>query len=263
MRIVDRCYDERPAALPEEILTESSSTLQAATGPPVPTITVRRRSGAREVPMRPRSLLFALPLSTALLVSSAEPSRRDFESDAVGSAPAGFEFARTGGGAEGQWVVRIEKGASTNHVLVQESADPTDYRFPLAVLKEGTYKDVTLSVRARPLAGRVDQGFGLVWRYRDKDNYYVTRCNADEDNCTIYHTVAGRRRPFLSRNVKVAKSTWHTLKLEATGDRFVVSYDGTVVLDAKDSTFNDPGRVGLWSKADSVIEFDDFTVARR
>src|SRR5437879_9907006 len=191
------------------------------------------------------------PLLLAVLLYSVSPSRlaypvlaagpdkvtRDFEADAVGAAPPGFEFARTGGGAEGRWVVRVARGAEKNHVLVQESADPTDYRFPVAVLKEGTYKDVTLTVRARPLSGKVDQGFGLVWRYKDANNYYITRCNADEDNCTIYHTVAGRRRAFLNRSVKVAKNTWHTLKLEATGSHFVVTYDGNKVLDAKDETF--------------------------
>jgi 3-keto-disaccharide hydrolase len=202
-------------------------------------------------------------VSVAVVAMSAETMKRDFESDPVGSPPAGFEFGRTGGGAEGKWVVRVEKGASTNHVLVQESADKTDYRFPLAVLKEGSYTDVTLTVRARPLSGEVDQGFGLVWRYQDANNYYITRCNADEDNCTIYHTVKGSRRAFQNHSVKVAKNTWHTLKLEAVGDHFAVTYDGNKVLDAKDETFKDAGKVGLWTKADSVIEFDDFTVEGR
>ena len=188
------------------------------------------------------------------------PKTLGFDSDTVGSPPARFEFARTGQGAEGKWVVRADTDKPSNHVLVQESADPTDYRFPLAVVKEGSYKDVTLSVRARPVSGRVDQGFGMVWRYKDANNYYITRCNADEDNCTIYHTVNGRRRAFLNHNVKVATNVWHTLKMEAVGDRFTVWYDGNMVLDAKDETFKDAGRVGLWTKADSVIEFDDFTV---
>jgi hypothetical protein len=210
--------------------------------------------------MKHPTVLLAVLTSFSTLATSADSLKRDFEGDAVGSPPAGFEFARTGGGAEGKWVVRVEKGGISNHVLVQESADPTDYRFPVAVLKEGSYKDVTLSVRARPLSGEVDQGFGLVWRYKDANNYYITRCNADEDNCTIYHTVDGKRRAFLNQSVKVAKNTWHTLKLETTGNHFVVTYDGNNVVDAKDETFKDAGKVGLWTKADSVIEFDDFTV---
>ena len=213
--------------------------------------------------MQVRKALILAVCSAVSLIAAADPVKRDFESDAVGAPPGGFEFARTGGGAEGKWVVRVEKGAARNHVLVQESADTTDYRFPVAVLREGSYKNVTLSVRARPLSGKVDQGFGLVWRYRDVNNYYITRCNADEDNCTIYHTVNGRRRAFLNQGVKVATNTWHTLKLEAVGDHFTVWYDGNKVLDAKDETFKEPGKVGLWTKADSVIEFDDFTVEGR
>ena len=194
---------------------------------------------------------------------SASPKTFTFDGDAVGSPPAGFEFARTGQGAQGKWVVREDKENPGKRVLVQESADPTDYRFPLAVVKEGSYKDVTLSVRAKPVSGQVDQGFGMVWRYKDADNYYITRCNADEDNCTIYHTVAGRRRPFQNKPIKVPKNTWHTLKMEATGSHFVVWFDGTKVLDATDDTFKDAGRVGLWTKADSVIQFDDFRIEGR
>jgi 3-keto-disaccharide hydrolase len=206
-----------------------------------------------------RSFCRLLLVSTSL-AGVAHANTNGFEQDEVGASPAGFEFARTGGGAEGKWIVRGEKGGGKNHVLVQESADSTDYRFPVAVVKEGTYKDVTVSVRARPLSGVVDQAFGLVWRYKDANNYYITRCNANEDNCTIYHTVDGRRRAFLNQRVKVAKNTWHTVKLEAMGDHFVVWYDGNKVLDAKDDTFQDAGKVGLWTKADSVTEFDDLEV---
>ncbi|HKF42318.1 MAG TPA: family 16 glycoside hydrolase [Thermoanaerobaculia bacterium] len=207
--------------------------------------------------MHPAALLI---LAAILAAGAAEKKVFTFDGDAVGSPPAGFEFARTGQGAEGKWVVRDDREKPGNRVLIQESADQTDYRFPLAVVKEGSWKDVTLSVRARPVSGEVDQGFGMVWRYKDANNYYITRCNADEDNCTIYHTVSGRRRPFQNKTIKVTKNTWHTLKLEAAGNHFVVWFDGTKVLDASDETFKDAGRVGLWTKADSVIQFDDFTI---
>jgi len=207
---------------------------------------------------------FVLLVSSLLsLAAAADPANRDFEADAVGQPPAGFEFARTGGGAEGKWAVRTEKGAGQNHVLAQESADTTDNRFPVAVLKDRTYKDVALNVRARPLSGHVDQGFGLVWRYKDANNYYVTRCNALEDNCRVYHVVNGSRRQFGNQDLKVATNTWHTVKVQATGNRFVVFFDGNRVFDGTDDTFKEAGRVGLWTKADSVIEFDDFTVEGR
>jgi len=205
--------------------------------------------------------LATLGLAIAAAAEEKSPPTFNFDADKPGEPPAGFDFARTGKGAEGKWVVRAAQDSPKNHVLVQESADSTDYRFPIAVVNEGSYKDVTLSVRAKPVSGEVDQGFGLVWRYKNADNYYVTRCNADEDNCTIYHTIAGNRRAFQNKSVKVAKHTWHTLKAVASGNHFMVWLDGTKVLDANDDSFKDAGKVGLWTKADSVIQFDDLTIS--
>lgn len=205
-------------------------------------------------------ILLATFAASAIAADAAATRAFTFENDRVGEAPGEFDFARTGNGPEGKWSVVAERGNEKNHVLLQSSADKTDYRFPVAIVKKDSFRDVTLTSRARPLAGEVDQGFGLVWRYRDADNYYVTRCNALEDNCTMYHVINGRRRPFQNHGVKVATGVWHTLKMEARGNHFIVWFDGQKVLDARDDTFQS-GRVGLWTKADSVIEFDDFTVA--
>lgn len=201
----------------------------------------------------------AIPANAA--TPPSPPRVLTFDNDVAGKPPTGFDFARTGGGAEGQWLVRADPDKPENHLLVQESADPTDYRFPVAIVHDGEYRDLTLSVRARALSGKVDQGFGLVWRYRDANNYYLARCNADEDNCTIYHVIGGHRNAFLDKSVRVATKTWHALKVAASGDHFTVWFDGQAVLDAHDGTFKEPGRVGLWTKADSVIQFDDLTVA--
>ena len=184
--------------------------------------------------------------------------RLDFEKDEVGKSPKGFSFGLTGQGKAGVWVVKKEDPAHGN-VLVQTDADTTDYRFPVAVYGDFSAKDVDLAVQFKAVSGKGDQGAGIVWRYRDQNNYYVTRCNALEDNCTIYHVVNGRRQAFLNQNVKVASNVWHTLRVEATGDHYVVTYDGRNVLDARDGTFKEAGKVGLWTKADSVIYFDDFS----
>jgi hypothetical protein len=184
----------------------------------------------------------------------------NFDKDAVGTPPAGFSFARTGQGRPGTWVVKSDDIAH-GHILAQTDADPTDYRFPVAVYNDFSATDVNISVQFKAVSGRGDQGAGLVWRYRDRNNYYVARCNALEDNCTIYHVVNGSRVAFSNQNVKVASGVWHTLGVQARGDRFVVSFDGKAVLDAKDGTFKNSGKVGLWTKADSVIYFDEFSIA--
>src|SRR6266404_1879539 len=204
----------------------------------------------------------AVVVCTSVVAVTGQTVKLDFETDEVGKSPKGFSFALTGQGKPGVWIVRKDDQAHGN-VLVQTDADTTDYRFPVAVYDSVTAKDVDLSVQFKAISGRGDQGAGIVWRYRDQNNYYITRCNALEDNCTIYHVVNGRRVAFLNQNVKVASNVWHTLKVAAVGDHFVVTYDAKKVLDAKDGTFKDAGKVGLWTKADSVIAFDDFSVAAR
>jgi hypothetical protein len=192
----------------------------------------------------------------------AQATKIDFERDDVGQPPKGFSFALTGQGKPGVWIVKKDDAAHGN-VLAQTDADTTDYRFPVAVYNEVTTKDVDLAVQFKPVSGKGDQGAGLVWRYRDQNNYYISRCNALEDNCTIYRVLNGRRQSFQSKGVKVSSGVWHTLRVEATGEHFVVTYDNQKVLDATDATFRDAGKVGLWTKADSVIYFDDFSIAAK
>ena len=209
-----------------------------------------------------KSVVVGVAFSAATIATAGQTVKIDFEKDEVGKPPKGFSFALTGQGKTGVWIVRKDDQAHGN-VLVQTDADRTDYRFPVAVYDDFTAKDVDLSVQFKALSGRGDQGAGIVWRYRDPNNYYVTRCKALEDNSTINHVIDGRRQAFLNHNVKVASNVWHTLRVEATGDHFVVTYDRNKVLDAKDETFKEAGKVGLWTKADSVMAFDDFSIAER
>jgi hypothetical protein len=187
--------------------------------------------------------------------------RWNFDSDADGKPPAGFSFARTGRGNDGQWVVKKDESApSKPHVLVQTSQDKTDYRFPLAIAEGTSYKDLSLTVKFKTLSGTVDQGAGLVFRMQDKDNYYIVRANALEDNYCLYHVVKGKRIQFAGANFKVTPRAWHEIRVMAHGNEFRCYYDGQLKITAQDSTFKDAGKIGLWTKADSVIYFDDLTV---
>jgi hypothetical protein len=110
------------------------------------------------------------------------------------------------------------------------------------------------------VSGKTDEACGLVFRYQDENNYYVTRANALEDNVRLYHVVNGRRRQFAGWDGKVAAQTWHTLAVEARGDRFQVFFDGKPIIEAKDGTFKEAGKAGVWTKADSVTYFDALAV---
>lgn len=183
-----------------------------------------------------------------------------FDGDPVGEPPPGFEFGRTGSGPEGKWVVQAASDApGGGHVLAQTSADRTDYRFPVAYTGPELI-DLQLSVRCKPVSGKVDQACGLIFRVKDANNYYLARANALEDNVRLYHVLKGKRVQFAGWNGKVASGVWHQLAIEAQGDHFQVVFDGKRVIDAHDKTFTGAGKIGMWTKADSVTLFDDLTV---
>ncbi len=188
----------------------------------------------------------------------------NFDSDAVGSTPPKFHSARTGKGAEGKWVVMADPTApSKPNVVAQTSTDKTDYRFPLLIADEGSFKDLELSVRFKAVSGEVDRAGGLVFRLKDANNYYIVRANALEDNYRLYHVVAGNRRQFAGANFKVTSGEWHELRVECIGNKIISYYDGAKKIEATDDTFQDAGKVGLWTKADSVTYFDDLRVTAK
>jgi hypothetical protein len=198
-------------------------------------------------------------LAAALLflaISSATAQRISFDAAAIGSTPKDFETALTGRGKPGQWQVVEDATAEGGRALAQLSTDTTDYRFPLAIHAASNAANVEVTTRFKPISGKVDQAGGLVVRFADPNNYYVTRANALENNVRFYRVVAGRRQQLASANAKVMAGEWHTLSLKAQGDRFTVSFDGKVLHTTADKTFGSPGKVGLWTKADSVTRFN-------
>ena len=213
--------------------------------------------------MRTQSVRWMLGALCAASVSASADDKAqvkfDFEHDAPGGEPHGFEFGRTGEGRPSKWVVREEEGApSGKFALVQTDADDTDNRFCVAHAGPAL-KDLRLSVRCKPISGKVDQGCGLVWRLKDADNYYVARANALEDNVRLYHVAKGSRRQFGSWSGKVKSGVWHELAIESVGDHLQVFFNGMKIIDEHDKTFTEAGRFGVWTKADSVIAFDDLT----
>lgn len=195
------------------------------------------------------------------LAQGAAAKTWTFKGDTADAPPAGFSFARTGGGRPGKWVVRTDASAPAgDHVLAQVDEDRTGYRFPLAVADAPILEDLRLEVRCKPVGGKTDQACGLVFRYQDENNYYVARANALEDNVNLYRVVKGHRHEVRGWNGKVSGGVWHTLAVEARGDRLKVIWEGKPIIDVADRTFQQAGKVGLWTKADSVTYFDALTV---
>jgi hypothetical protein len=179
----------------------------------------------------------------------------NFDADAVGKIPAGWIAGVTGKGAH-RWSVEPDAGApSKPNVLKQDGRGD----FPWCVRRDSAIVDGHVEVRFKPLSGAEDQAAGIVWRWKDSGNYYVARANALENNVSLYYTQAGRRITIKYVDAPVAGKQWHALRVEFYGTRIQVALDGKTYIETDDDHIAGAGAVGVWTKADSVTLFDDFT----
>jgi hypothetical protein len=214
------------------------------------------------LPASYRSLLHAA-LATLVLIGTGEAAFTAGEIDMIqidrmtaGKTPPGFSFARTGQGRDGEWAVVADPAANGGLAIEQTSTDTTDYRFPLAIPDSLSTKNVRAEIRFKAVGGKIDRAGGVAVRVEDPDNYYIARANALENNVRFYRVVAGRRQQLGTADTRVTSDEWHTLVLEANGERFAVAYDGAALFEVTDNTFTAAGGVALWTKADSVSRFD-------
>jgi hypothetical protein len=173
-----------------------------------------------------------------------------FDAASAGALPADFISVL------GDWKVAAESTAPSVPNVLRQTGQYGDPDFPRIVVKDLTFTDLTLRVRCRPESGSTDQACGLIFRLKDSDNYYITRANPLEGNVRLYHVVSGDRVQFASANASIASGQWHTLEASAHGTALTVTWDGVQVISATDATFA-RGKIGLWTKADSVTAFDD------
>jgi hypothetical protein len=193
----------------------------------------------------------AITMATAAAIAETV----NFDDMKSGAAPAGWTATQTGSGTA-KWAIEKDESALSKPNVLKQSGQAT---FPVCFKNDTSLKDGFVEVKFKPVAGKADQAGGVIWRVRDANNYYISRANALEDNVTIYHTINGKRVAFKNINTKVTSGVWHTLRVDFKGNKFTVTFDGNKVIDATDESFANAGKVGVWTKADSVTLFDDFT----
>lgn len=205
----------------------------------------------------------SLPLLLAIIalaaLSSSSPETITFDTAEAGRPPAGWTAGQTGSG-QALWTVVADGTAPSKPNVLKQSGTAA---YPVCVRDDTSIRDGFVEVKFKPLSGKEDQAGGVLWRAKDLNNYYVARANALEDNVTIYHTVNGRRTEKKRTDMKVAPNQWHTLRVDFQGRHFTVTLDGQKALDWDDDTFKDAGKIGVWTKADSVTLFDDFSFGSR
>ena len=206
-----------------------------------------------------------------LWIGPATAETINFESSGpAGAPPKDFSVALTGEGPDAIWQLQEAVGApSGRFVVAQTSKDPTDNRFPLLVYDKASATDLDLQVKFKPVSGTSDQAAGLVWRYIDKNNYYIVRANALESNVVLYIVRNGERidlpvkglgRTYGAKVPTISKAAWSTLAVSVKGRTFAVSFNGRPLYEVEDGTFAKAGKAGLWTKSDSVMLFDDLTI---
>src|SRR6266700_4534060 len=193
----------------------------------------------------------------------------NFGSDTPGAVPKGWSENMTHPGGAPKWEVVADKTAPSKkpYVVGQTSQSPDDNRFPLLIYDNSNLKDGEVSVSFKPISGKVDQGAGVVWRYQDPDTYYIARANALEDNVVLYKVEKSERIPLppvgQPNNTygiphRIPTGVWSTLRVTFQGSLFSVYINGDKIFDVDDKTFTEAGKVGLWTKSDSAIYFDNF-----
>ena len=190
----------------------------------------------------------------------------NFDADRAGTIPAGFSSELTGGGGPAKWAVLDQADApSPEKVVAQLSDDRTNRRYPLLIDNTFEARDLDVSVRFKPISGKVDQAAGIVWRYQDADNYFIVRANALEDNVVAYKVEKGKRSSIgikgdaSSYGVKaeVPGGQWNSLRVVVVGKLFEIYLNDRKLFEVESKTFRESGKIGLWTKADSVTHFDD------
>ena len=209
---------------------------------------------------------FVVWLATTVLTVQLKAETIHFDNAKPGEAPPGWTATQTGNG-KSKWAVVAGDSAPSKRNVLKQSGEAA---YPVCLKDDPDLKDGFVEVKFKPVSGKDDQAGGVIWRAKDADNYYVCRANALEDNVTLYKTVGGKRTALdlvgrkggYGVKEKVAPGQWHTLRVEFNGARFTAYFDGKKMFEVEDGTFVDAGKVGVWTKADSITLFDDFSYGR-
>jgi hypothetical protein len=196
--------------------------------------------------------LIGITAAAAAAFSGAQTIR--FDDETLGKPPNGWTCGVTGHGNP-RWTIGTHPALPNVRVLLQSGSGT----FPWCVRTGTAIVDGFVETHFVPISGREDQAGGVVWRWKDRDNYYVARANALENNVSLYYTEHGGRKTLKYVDAPVASGMPHILRVEFVGKQISVSLDGKRYIDIADDHLTGPGAVGVWTKADSVTAFSEFS----
>lgn len=206
--------------------------------------------------------------------AAAAELKFDFSEMPLNQTPPGFRSTVTGQGRAGDWKVILDEvplllaPSGTNvsivtrrAVLAQLSQDPTDEHFPLLIYDREVFSDFTLTTHFKTVSGAVEQMAGVAFRLQDETNYYVIRASSLGNTFRFYKFVNGVRGELIGPQVEIPRGVWHELAVQCKGNEIRCRLDGKELIPPlTDTTFN-RGKVGFWTKSDSVSYFVDARVS--
>jgi hypothetical protein len=193
-------------------------------------------------------------LIVLLTMSINAMAAEGFDQHKIGVLPADWSAGVTGKG-EPRWTVEADVSAPSKPNVLKQSGVGD---FPWAVKNGARLADGYVEVKFKALSGKRDQAGGVIWRWKDGNNYYVARANALENNVSLYYTEKGRRNTLKYVDAPVSLNAWHVLRVEFRDKRIRVLLNGKQYIEMEDTHITGDGAVGVWTKADSVTSFDDF-----
>jgi hypothetical protein len=205
-------------------------------------------------------LLAAIVMSLAVIApASSQVKRQVLASPLVeeGSDPDGCTPVASGEGGPVAWVVRVERLLLDGKALVETSGGREVDRFPMCIADRPVARNLAIELAFVPRQGRVARAAGIVFRFIDPNDYYVVRADALANDVRMTRVVNGERADVAVRAVQVASDASHALKVEALDDRFTAWFDGKRLFEARDRRLGTAGRIGIWSRSDSVTSFGD------
>lgn len=198
--------------------------------------------------------------STAPSLCAERPKIKiDFKSNGIDVPPADFEFWRTGQGGVGRWAVVRDATAAVGASIEQFGADPSEHRFPLAIYKPVSAKNVDVRAQFKLVSGTM-QSAGIAVRVTSASNYYVVRASAREERVDLLRVTDGKTEQIAGVDAEIAPNHWQTLDVVAEYDRFTISLDGKWILTAYDKAFMRDGHVALWTEDDNVTRFEEIEI---
>jgi hypothetical protein len=215
-------------------------------------------------------IFIAWTLFLVAAAASGAELKFDFSEMSAGRMPPGFRSALTGLGQPGEWKVVLDevppalpplspqaRTYTGRAVLGQMAEDRTDEHFPLLIYEGDTFDNFTLTTRFKAVRGAVEQMAGVAFRIQNESNYYVLRASCLGNTFRFYKVVNGTRGNIIGPDVPIPSGVWHELGVECKGNSIRCMLDGKELIPPlQDSSFS-RGKIGFWTKSDSVSYFSD------